>query len=132
MALKILLVEDNQDICEVTSLLLYKLGYSITTAANGQEGLELFKKRQFDLIITDIYMPVMDGNRFIAELTEFSDLPPIIALSYNTFDIKLNPVISIMATKPLTSERLGQIVYMALSMRKNAPLKGNSGTYLVS
>lgn len=121
MALKILLVEDNLDIREITSQLLGGLGYAVTAAENGQEGVELFKKQRFDLIITDIFMPVMDGNQFIALLATYSEPPPIIALSYDAFDISPNPVITAVATKPLTSQKLNQLISSALNTPLHLP-----------
>lgn len=113
MVPEILFVEDNEDIREISAKLLGKGGNAITPAANGVEALNLFRHRKFDLIITDIFMPEMDGNEFIAELAKYSNLPPIIALSYNHFDIKPNPVISLIGLKPMKTEKLRLLVYQA-------------------
>ncbi len=58
---KILLVEDNKMNQKVAQKMLIKLGYSVTLANNGQEGVEAFKKDVFDLILMDGQMPVIDG-----------------------------------------------------------------------
>ncbi len=57
----ILLVEDNVVNQKVASNSLLKLGYAVEVAANGQQALDAFQRRQFDLILMDCHMPVMDG-----------------------------------------------------------------------
>lgn len=114
MLLKILYVEDNDDIREVTSDLLAKYGYNLTPVTNGIEALEAFKQRKFDLIITDIFMPEMDGNQLIEALAAYPNLPPILALSYNIFDIFSNPVITVVGIKPLVFQDFQELVHKAL------------------
>jgi PAS domain S-box-containing protein len=63
---KILLVEDNEKVCSFTSEVLGSLGYTVITAANGRTALEeLDKHNKFDIIITDVIMPEMNGPEFI-------------------------------------------------------------------
>ena len=59
--LKILLVEDNPVNQTVAVKMLEKMGHTLTVASNGQEGLDLFDKEKFDLILMDVQMPVMGG-----------------------------------------------------------------------
>ena len=58
---KILLVDDEPDILEILSYNLEKEGYEVRTAGNGEEGLNVAREYQPDLIVLDIMMPVMDG-----------------------------------------------------------------------
>ncbi|MEL7162424.1 MAG: response regulator, partial [Bacteroidota bacterium] len=58
---KILLVDDEPDILEILEYNLTKEGYDVTTAGNGQEGLEKAEAVHPDLIVLDIMMPIMDG-----------------------------------------------------------------------
>ena len=58
---KILVVDDEEPIREVVSTLLEAQGYSCTTADNGRRALEAFRKDSFDLVLSDIVMPEMDG-----------------------------------------------------------------------
>jgi two-component system sensor histidine kinase/response regulator len=57
----ILLVEDNVVNQKVASHSLLKLGYAVEVAANGLQAVDAFEQRQFDLILMDCHMPVMDG-----------------------------------------------------------------------
>ena len=59
--LKILLVEDNPVNQTVAVKMLEKMGHTLTVASNGQEGLDMFDKEKFDLILMDVQMPVMGG-----------------------------------------------------------------------
>lgn len=89
---KILLVEDNELNREIAVTLLKEQGAEITTAVNGAEAVELYKKTPdgtFDVILMDILMPVMDGleaARTIRTLDrKEAKMIPIIALSANAF-----------------------------------------------
>jgi PAS domain S-box-containing protein len=70
---KILLIDDEPDILRVLSLSLKTDGYDVATAQSGEEGLDVFKKENPDIIITDIKMPGMDG---IELLEKIKDLEP--------------------------------------------------------
>lgn len=61
MARIILIIEDNEDNLELFVDVLAVHGYDITTANNGQQGVELARQLMPDLILMDIQMPVMDG-----------------------------------------------------------------------
>jgi PAS domain S-box-containing protein len=83
---KVLLAEDDPVNRFAVSCLLSKAGYEVATAENGKEALALYEKENFDVIIMDIQMPVMDGveaSRFIRarEKVRGSRRTPIIALT---------------------------------------------------
>uniref|UniRef100_UPI00262E27C2 response regulator transcription factor n=1 Tax=Hydrotalea sp. TaxID=2881279 RepID=UPI00262E27C2 len=61
MSKKILLIEDNPDMRENTAEILQLANYIVKTAENGKEGVALAEEENFDLIICDIMMPVLDG-----------------------------------------------------------------------
>ena len=61
MSKKILIVEDDGNIRELLRLYLEREGYEITEAANGEEGVELWRKINPDMILLDVMMPIMDG-----------------------------------------------------------------------
>lgn len=60
--MKILVVEDNDQIQRLLNRKLSKQGWEVHLAANGQEGVELALSLQPDLILMDMHMPVMDGH----------------------------------------------------------------------
>ena len=62
--LKILLVDDEPAYLMLTRHTLEEQGYQVTTAENGEEALEKLGSAAFDIVISDVYMPIMDGLRF--------------------------------------------------------------------
>ncbi len=64
----ILAVDDSASMRQMVTFTLKGAGYQVTEAADGQEALNKAKTQQFDLIITDVNMPVMDGITFIRNL----------------------------------------------------------------
>ncbi len=78
---RILIIDDEPTALEVLTKILQYEGYDVVTAANGAEGVELFRKTPCDLVITDMVMPVKDGLQTILDLRE--DVPdlPVIAIS---------------------------------------------------
>lgn len=85
----ILVVDDHPENRTVITSLLSPLGFTITEAKDGQEGVQKAKELHPDLIITDIAMPVMDGYEFIQQQRNSSDARlaavPIIVSSANVF-----------------------------------------------
>ena len=110
----ILLVEDQPEIRDILGLLLTVSGYNVIVAANGKEGLNLASSLPFDLIITDIKMPLMDGNSLISELAKLKNPPPVIALAGSINDIKPSKLIKAAACKPITTQQLRQLITRAL------------------
>jgi two-component system, NtrC family, nitrogen regulation response regulator NtrX len=78
---RILIIDDEHGVREVLRLMLESGGYAVQTAANGYEGVELFRKNGADLVITDILMEGMDGVETIMELRLISPDVKIIAIS---------------------------------------------------
>jgi len=84
---KILIVEDSKDYLFILSETLRGAGFGMTTAGNGEEGLEAFKKDKPDLILLDITMPKMDGIAMSKKIRELDTKVPIIFLT-NMSDLK--------------------------------------------
>jgi len=64
----ILAVDDSSSMRQMVAFTLKGAGYQVVEAADGQEALNKAKTQQFDLIITDVNMPIMDGITFIKNL----------------------------------------------------------------
>ncbi|WP_100614233.1 tetratricopeptide repeat-containing hybrid sensor histidine kinase/response regulator [Confluentibacter citreus] len=78
---RILVAEDNKINQIVTKNLLNKEGYLCTIANNGLEAIEQIKNNNFDLILMDINMPLMNGNEATMAIRKFNDTIPVIALT---------------------------------------------------
>ena len=82
---RILVAEDNDSNYILMSYILKKY-YEYDRAKNGQEAVEKVESGQFDLVLMDIKMPVMDGLTATKEIRKFNQDIPIIALTANAFD----------------------------------------------
>jgi two-component system, chemotaxis family, chemotaxis protein CheY len=80
-AKRILVIDDEDMIRQLVKEMLEVEGYIVTTAANGKEGLQLYQRELPDLIITDIFMPEMEGLETIRTLQRDSSKVKIIAIS---------------------------------------------------
>ena len=77
---KILVVDDDKNICELLRLYLVKEGYSVTMAHDGEAALTDFDKLHPDLVLLDVMMPVMDGWEVCRKIRA-KDNTPIIMLT---------------------------------------------------
>ena len=77
----VLLVEDSPAMLETLSFAMRSKGHSVVTASNGKEGMESFLANQFDLVVTDIIMPDMDGLALIDEMRRVVPNLKILAIS---------------------------------------------------
>ena len=75
MSTKILIVEDEIDIREGISEYLSEVGYDVMVAEDGQEGIDLFKSNEFDLVLLDIMLPKINGLGVLSQIREISDVP---------------------------------------------------------
>ena len=106
--IKILAVDD--DIVSVTILknFLQKAGYNVTTAIDGESAIELVKKKEFDIVITDFNMPGMNGIELTKEILKF--IP-------NAVIILITAYISVKAA--LESIKLGAFDYLTKPIDKD-------------
>ncbi|MHA1222820.1 MAG: ATP-binding protein, partial [Candidatus Heimdallarchaeaceae archaeon] len=100
---KILLVEDEEDVREITKIMLENHGFEVITANNGKRALELYDE-SFDLVLTDIIMPEMNGNQLIEEIRKKNQNASCIAMTGYS-DVEIPEGITILH-KPLTSTKL--------------------------
>ena len=84
---KILVADDDQNICELIRLYLEKEGYSVVIAHDGEEAVEQFSAEAPDLVLLDIMMPKLDGWQVCREIRKSSNTPIImITAKGETFD----------------------------------------------
>lgn len=80
---RILVVDDYDDTAEMLAIFLRRAGHSAVTASSASEALEKIKSERFDLIISDIAMPVMSGYELVEAIRKLKDYrnTPIIAVT---------------------------------------------------
>lgn len=78
---KILIAEDDKELCQLFSRVLMQNGYAVKGVSNGREALEVMNGEFFDLIISDIMMPVMDGYEFVRLLRDLGNTTPVMMIT---------------------------------------------------
>ena len=117
------LVIDDQDL--ITNLLeqaLTRFGYQVTIASRGHEGLRLYDKGAFDLVITDLIMPDTDGEAVVRHIRNASRRPhtPVIGMSGTPWLLNRN-VFDLVLSKPFSLKDLLNAIHSLLPGRPLAP-----------
>ena len=108
----VMVVDDVLDVTEMIALLLKHAGYRVTTADSAAAALELAGTRAFDLIISDIGMPEMNGYELAKALrgfAEYQDIPIIAVTGYSEYDDRgraLEAGFNAHLTKPIDPTQL--------------------------
>jgi len=118
--LKVLYVEDEIILRDTTCNSLNSILKEIVVADNGKEGLEKFKNGKFDLIITDLSMPVMSGTEMVMAIREINkDIPIIITTAYGSQNIEVQELAKVNMTdyvmKPVDVMKLVETIDKAVS-----------------
>ena len=79
--LKILIAEDDRELRQLFSHVLTKNGYAVKGVSNGKEALDAMDNDYFDLIITDIMMPIMDGYTLVQQLRDTGNITPVLMIT---------------------------------------------------
>ncbi len=119
---RILVAEDNKAIKKIVSGFLGFMGFEVALVENGLEALSLFLKTSFDLVLTDLDMPVMDGWSLTRRIKERSPDTPVVLMTGEDRKTVLRkaerwPVDSVLF-KPFELEDLKRTVQEALELRK--------------
>ena len=79
--MRILIVEDEKDLCQMIAKSLKESGYEVDIANNGNEAMELLDVENYDLIVLDLNLPEIDGMEILEEFRSFNQDTKIIILS---------------------------------------------------
>ena len=109
-AQNILVVDDEQSICDFLFEALNHMGHGVETANDGVEAIKKIEEGNFSIVITDIIMPKMDGMQLIKYLVETQKDINIIAITGHTLSYQYTDVIEAGASdfiaKPFTANEL--------------------------
>jgi PAS domain S-box-containing protein len=117
---RILLVDDEESILEIETKMLNRLGYSVSACLNSMDAKTYFEESpdSFDLIITDLSMPQMSGDKLALELTQIRpDIPVIICTGYSEQETELSdkPGVRATLTKPILKKELARTIRQVLN-----------------
>jgi two-component system CheB/CheR fusion protein len=113
---KALVVDDVSDVTEMLSVLLTYAGYSVVTAASAPAALAAAQSQQFDVVISDIGMPDMNGYelaRALRALPGYANVPLVAVTGYSMFDDRqrsLNSGFNAHMTKPIDPRALLDLI----------------------
>ena len=79
--LKVLIAEDDRELRQLFSHVLTKNGYAVKGVSNGKEALDAMDNDYFDLVITDIMMPVLDGYELVRQLRDTGNITPVLMIT---------------------------------------------------
>ena len=122
---KLLVIDDAAENRELLSLVLADLGLETDTAENGAIGVEMSGKQHYDVILSDIQMPVMDGYEAVAAMRKNGIKQPVIALTANAMkgyeETILQAGFSHYMTKPIDIDGLTKLLAKLLGGTPKAP-----------
>ena len=131
---RLLVIDDGAENRELLTIVLNDLGLEVETAENGAIGVDMAKSKHYDVILSDIQMPVMDGYETVKVMREIGQNQPIIALTANAMKGYEQRVIdagfSHYMTKPIDIDALTALLAKLLNgtateSAKPAPVAAN-------
>jgi CheY-like chemotaxis protein len=120
-----LLIDDDDTVRSVVPQMLQRLGFEVTLAQGGVEGVELFCREhpRFDLVVLDWIMPDLSGEKVLQALRELQpELPVILISGYSIEDLALHDARAVRVQKPMTSSELDAAVCALLGVRQSGAL----------
>ncbi len=78
---KILIIDDDRKLCRLVAEYLDPMGYEVTAAHAGADGLDMLAKKRFDAVILDVMLPGMDGFEILKTIRAESDIPVLMLTS---------------------------------------------------
>lgn len=116
--MRLLYVDDNYELCETYTEFFKEIFEEVDCACNGYDGLQLFREQKYDLVITDINMPRMNGFSLIKEIRKIKPDQPIIVISAYSEIAYLSKIntchVDYFLVKPIETKDLMEKVYACL------------------
>lgn len=114
--MRILVVDDNQGFLNLMGSLLREYGYEVFLAEDGKQARELLEEQQVDLVISDVFMPTLDGVRFhsyVRDFTDATDVPFIFVSGYDdeyTRNVVIDSKIDFFFSKTTPLEKIVELI----------------------
>ncbi len=125
---RILIIDDDADMCRLLSHFLQRKGFETDTALSGSKGLLKFKEKRFDLVLCDFRLEGMDGRKVLEELRKI-DTAVVVIIITGYSDVKMAVEVMRMGaydyiTKPLIPEEVISVIHKSLN-ETNSPQNHN-------
>lgn len=130
--INVLVVDDEEIICNLLSRVLQRAGYNVTTAISGAQAIELLGTENFHVVITDIKMPEMNGFQLLKEIKDRRSTVAVVVMtafadSYTIKDALLNGADEYI-TKPINNYEVTVVVERAYWRMANRTERENAAT----
>jgi DNA-binding response OmpR family regulator len=120
----ILVIDDEKNILEMIKMALTKFGHDVETASDGEEGIQKFDEKRFDLVITDIKMPRLDGNGVLQYIRNSKrKSTPVIGISGTPWMLESKNFDAVL-TKPFLIKTLADYIR---NLATTPPMVPNTG-----
>jgi two-component system, cell cycle sensor histidine kinase and response regulator CckA len=110
---KILVVDDNDVFLIVVSKMLSRLGYEVSAADSAENGLSIFLKNKFDVVLSDFEMPGMDGVSFACSVKKSAPLTRVVIMTGAGKEIvfsRKSTAVDEVISKPFTLAEIGETI----------------------
>jgi CheY-like chemotaxis protein len=110
---KVLVVDDNNDLRIVVSKMLSRLGYDVSSADSGENGLSIFLKNKFDMVLSDYEMPGIDGVAFACSVKKSSPCTPVVIMTgagKETVFSRKSTAVDEVISKPFTLAQIDETI----------------------
>lgn len=122
---RVLLIDDEEDLCTLMQISLSRLGVQTDCAYNLQRAKQLLQQQHYDACLTDLNLPDGHGLDFVQYVTErFPYLPIAVITAYGNMDIAIAALKAgafDFVSKPINQQHLGQLIQTALHTSQTAP-----------
>ena len=118
---RVLIMDDEENMRHMLSVLLQRENFQVSLASNGRQGLDMLRRRQFDVVLCDVKMPEMNGLEFLTALREQSMHVPVVMMSaFGTVELAVEAMkqgADDFITKPFQGEEVILILEKVLNQR---------------
>jgi PAS domain S-box-containing protein len=132
---RILVVEDEEGVRELLKDILTDGGYEVETASRGSEGIKMFKKKDFDLVFTDLGMPGMSGWQVAEETKKINRNTPVALITGWEVQMENSELkergVDLVVNKPFHVEQVLKLVQEGMEIKSNYGTKGMIRSNLV-
>jgi PAS domain S-box-containing protein len=118
---KVLVIEDEEDVRNVLSVILEEGGHEVETAGNGIQGMEMFEREKFDLVLTDLGMPGMSGWQVAEKIKSINKKVPVALITGWNIDLKESELqkngVDLVVQKPFKVKQVLRLVQEGMILR---------------